>query len=110
MSEELKNALRAYIHNPQSDSGKNLDKYITLSPSEKVEIQSIKIPSKSGNNLNKSIAFRKKASRIATLVGLTPDQILKILTTLNITRDGKPQVRSRKNRSKRNRKTRKARK
>jgi len=113
MSEELKNALRAYIQNPQSE---NLDKYMTatglakLSPSQKVEIQSIKTSSNSGNNLNKSTAFRTKASRIAALVGLTPNQILDILRKLNITRDGTPQVRSRKNRSKRNRKTRKARK
>jgi len=99
-------ALENFIKNSES---KDIDRYVT-SHSQKLEIQKIKIPSNSGNNLNKSTAFRTKASRIAALVGLTPNQILDILRKLNITRDGTPQVRSRKNRSKRNRKTRKARK
>jgi hypothetical protein len=41
-------ALENFITNPDS---KDLDKY--LSPSQKVEIQSIKIPSNSSNILNK---------------------------------------------------------
>jgi hypothetical protein len=93
-------ALENFITNPDS---KDLDNYIKLSPSQKVDIQSIKIPSNSGNNFNKSRAFRAKAARIAALLELPLNTILTILNKHNITSSGMQQGRSRKTRSKRNR-------
>ena len=108
MSEKLKNALRAYMENPDQNNKNILDKLLT-----QPQIKEFYPDYVVGLHLYKTqqVGYIDRLKKAAARINLDTNFILNILDPkrFNLINPSK-RTRSRKNRSKRNRKTRKARK